>query len=478
MADDGLFKTIHTLGNLPPLTADADNNSLESNPNNTDGDTGNLKINAALLFARTWNQAQAAQRRNDLTAQLPNNEPVIPNTRDPILQPQTEQANDLLKQSWQDLVSLASQHKDLESFHNASTEFWDKVVAMSELRTTETYINGRLEPRAASRYGKLLEMLNRQGGAAHLENFLNNLPPGEKEVFLARYQINQTFGANELFAGRGIATDIKGQFPLNVFLSANGKNPQLSAGLILGLSGGDAPAFGRDEAFHEQNIFTANFHFLLNSKSAALLGLSLALHQNINALLSISELTPEAFLPKAALESAALPNHTNNRETFGKSETISAADAKRFADGALVAGALISGALKTAEKYRKNKSSVGAPRGFDNAAINFSFAAGATGALMGATVGCVVPLAEKSVGEILGFATSVVVGLTDAGLRSLGANTLISLISSGVQSFLDGSVGNQKSLPNGAPEKFLNDAKTLENHLRKHIDNRPLIISG
>ena len=43
---------------------------------------------------------------------------------------------------------------------------------------------------------------------------------------------------------------------------------------------------------------------------------------------------------------------------------------------------------------------------------------------MGATVGCIVPLAERSVGEILGFAASVVVGLTDSGLRALGVNTL------------------------------------------------------
>ena len=435
--------------------------------------TQSLKINAAPLFDKKWNDAQAAQLRNNLANLLPGNETFAGGARDSILMRQTEQANNLLKQSWNDLINLAAQHRDLESFHQETAEFWESVVVMSVLRTVETYVNGQLEPRVVSRYGELLGILNNQGGAARLEDFLLSLPAGERDVFLARYQISQTFGAGYLFAGRsGVAPDQNGRFPLKVFLFANGKNLQMPVNPMLGIYAGE------NFATSEQKSFAADFRFLLNPASASLLGLSLAFYQNVNAFISINELTAETFLQKAGDESAAahheLSKSKNNLEKAATNRQLTAENNERT-----VGAALIGGALKTIEEYRQKKySAVGFEGGFENSRFEFGFAAGATGAIMSATIGCIAPLAEKTIGEVVGFAASVVLGLTDTGLRSLGANALVLLVTSGVQIFLDASSAPRKTLTGKktASQNFPDAAQILETNLNNNTFNHPALI--
>lgn len=429
----------------------------------------NPKTDAGAVFNKSVQNLRADERRNNLAAQMPDNGNTLLHETVSLLQRQAEQAKNLLNQSLDELINLAKDHPSLEKFRGEPKSFWDDVKKMSALRTVETYVNGKLEPRVASRYGDLAALLNRvlgNDGRQNLEGLLNSLPRNEKNIFLARYQINQTFGANELFAGRGIALDKNGRFPAQVFLSVNGKNPQISTGTVLGLSGGDASQ--KAVALLEENGFFSNYQFLCNPKSAAMLGLSLALCQNLNALLSLEELAPEAFLPKAANQSNAPQQQSQliAKNTFGDGEIAANAASRRAADNALASGALINGALLTIEKYRKAKfESVGLSADL-RAEDGFRFAAGATGAMMGATIGCIAPLAEKSIGEILGFASSVVVGLTDAGLRTLGANALVAVITSGVQTFLDAS--SAKSL-SGGENKFLNAADFYENDLGNNL---------
>ena len=466
----------------------------------------NPKEDAAILFDKKWQNSQADARRNNLTTLISDVKKLLPTERnsdlqrnlqhdsnfqrgverDSNLQSRLEQAKNLLNLSTDDLVSLAAKHKDLESFHGETKKFWDDVKKMSEIRIVETFVNGKPEPRAASRYGDLLALLNRhESGGGNLQKFLTSLPRDERNVFLARYQINRTFGANELFAGRGVALDGNGRFPLQIFLAANGKNAHVSVSAMLSLIGGDISSEAATTVLEKNGVFL-NSPFLLDGKSAALNGFGLALYQNINALLSLNELAPEEFSPKTLPEtfSPKTPGETtvasrlNSKNTFENAEIANLA-ARRAAGEALAAGALINGALLTIEKYRKAKISnadLWADVETDNA--GFRFSAGATGAMMGATVGCVVPLAEKSLGEILGFAASVVVGLTDTGLRSLGANALVSVITSGVQSFLNVSsaVGEKTLADGGAATKLLNaaDATTefFENDLGQNFLNR------
>lgn len=406
------------------------------------------------------------------------------NYRQNSIQRQTEQAKNLLNKTWDNLIGVVKEHKDLEHLQRQPKEFWDKVRQMSEVRIVETYTNGKTEPRAVSRYGELLNQLNRSG--RQLENFVNSLPAGERKIFLARLQINRVLGANELFVGRGIALDKRGQFPVRVFLSANGKNAELPAHSLFSLAQSE---FSAEEMFLLKNssIFT-NGQFLLNAKSAALLGLSLALYQNIDAALSLDNVVPETFLqlptgaplPKTADKlNEQLTARQIAQNTF---DNAKAGEAAKRTGELLAGGALINGALETIERYRKSGNpAVDLWADTDSTRAGFGFAAGATGAMMGATVGCVVPLAEKKVGEILGFAASVVVGLTDNGLQSLGANTLVSLVSSGVQSFLNASVGNQNALPDKSIDKLLNagnSANVFEDDFQRPILGKITVFSA
>lgn len=461
------------------------------------------KANAAALFDKKWQDTQAADKRGVLATLVPDGKEhkqangrgatapaPMPPTQPKQAQRQIEQSKNLLSQSWNDLLGRAKEHKNLENFRSQPKEFWDKVRQMSEIRIVESYVKGKLEPRAASRYGDLLEMLTRRGGdignrSGNVTNFLNSLPRGERNVFLARLQISQTFGANELFTGRaGVALDRSGRFGLQTFLAGNGKSPEIGAHTIISLAGGDLSA--EMLVMLEKSGVFANAPMLFDSKSASLLGLTLALLNNTDAMLSLDEMNFEAFMPKTFGEmpsSNPLLNNTSatlrGSGNFENSTTADNAAVTKRAGEMLAAGALVSGALATIEQHQKaNKTSAGSWTETAADDAGFKFSAGSTGAMMGATVGCVVPLAQKSVGEILGFAASVVVGLTDSGLRTLGANALVSVITGGVQTFLNVSSHAQNALPDGAANNFLNAAQPtareqiLEKDLRQVAFNR------
>lgn len=455
---------ILTGGNLPPVSTD-EITPDDYFPPDLEPPLDPFE-NAALLFDNRWQEAQAAELRNNLLALIFGGEENVPTEYYSHSQHQNQQTSLLLNQTLNSLINLAQDHKDFENFRAQPKEFWEQVRTMSEVRVVETYINGKLESRAVSRYGELLAQLNRQGG--RMDNFLASLPASEREIFQARYQLNQTFGANELFVGNGIALDKNGQFPVRVFLSSHGKNPELSPHSVLSLLGGDLTA-EEFSLLKNASLFT-NGQVLFSAKSAALLGLSFALYQNINALLSLEDVALNALLPKnlsGTSEQFAARLTTQNAVENGKVNARSAE--------AIVVAAFINGTLATIYKYRKfGNRSVGLWAGSDSENLGFGFSAGATGAMMGASIGCIAPLAEKSVGEILGFAASVVVGLTDSGLRSLGANTIVAVITSGVQNFLDAASGNRKTLESGSPNKFLNAANAasvFENDLRQRLFN-------
>lgn len=532
-----------------PKTAVVSQNQLQQTKNTVGSERQLEQTKDTVAPNRQFAQNQTERTKNSADAQQEKQH--LGQRRNPV------------NKSLNDLISLARQHKDFKSFQSEPKKFWDDVKKMSEQRVVEKYVNGKLEPRVASRYGDLLEMLNRHasksefasakkaeifsrtenlsnapkneksGFAArqqtnqtpganefsanrglianrhlipnrdgnnvinsdrtvdkHLQTFLNALPKNERTVFLARHQLNLTFGANELFAGRGVALEKNGRFPLQIFLSANGKNQEFSANSLLSLIGGDLSEKAVAALIETSESFL-NSQILINPKSAALLGLSLALCQNTDATLLLDELVQEALVPKQPQETivpktardSIVPQTPNeiaasplNRENaFDGGDAVNA-ETKRASD-ALASGALINGALATVEQFEKIKRQALDLRTELDGGDGLRFSAGATGAMMGATVGCVVPLAEKGIGEILGFASSVVVGLTDSGLRSLGANALVSVITSGVQTFLNASGTSRSIKGETAANTFLNAAEAarefVETDLREKLLGRP-----
>lgn len=334
----------------------------------------------------------------------------------------------IVNQTLNDIVNLAQKHTNLSDFNNQSSKFWNDVQQMSNITIVEKYVNGNLEPQAFSRYGELLDKFNRQGG--QLTNFLTTLPPAEREVFQARYLINQTFGADELFVGRGVVIDKSGQFVVREFLANNGKQLETPLSTVLGFLGGKLSEGSAAALF-------ANGQLLLNAKTAALLSLSLALYQNIDAKMLLPEANLQNLLGKA--------NENGGTRFVENTLDGSKVNLDRRNSEHLIAAALINGALVVVDERGKTKSiSVDAWTGGETV-IGNPFAAGAMGAMFGAVVGCVVPISETTVGTALGFAASVVIGTSERGLRSLSANLLISdVITNGVQKFLNSAV---KSLP-------------------------------
>ena len=356
---------------------------------------------------------------------------------------------DIAKQTFENLFARAKEHGDFKQFRDQPKEFWSQVRQMSEIRVIESFVKGNFEPRAVSRYGELLEIMNRNGGG--LDKFLATLPPGEREVFAARYQMDRTFGADKLFVGNGIVLNERGEFALREFLANNGKSADLPLHTILSLLGGDVSALSSADMDLILNLFQNGLsgkelqllktallnggQILLNADSAALLSMSFALHQNADAMMSLENIVMELLMPQMSNEKFAAQfaaQHASENAHFAEQA------AKRTTEQ-LFPAALINGALETIEKYQQPVYQTVGLGVNNNSESIFGFSAGATGAIMGATVGCVVPLSEKSAGETLGFAASVVVGLADSGLRSLGANTLLSIVADGVQNFLNAS---------------------------------------
>lgn len=334
-------------------------------------------------------------------------------------------SQNLVNKTLEELIDVAQQHTDFSDFSDKSTKFWDRVQQMSDISVVEKYVDGNLEPQAYSRYGEILSKFTRQGG--DLNSFLTMLPPSEREVFQARFLLDQTFGTNELFVGRGIAIDKSGQFVVREFLANNGKQIETPLSTVLGFLGGKLSENSAASLF-------ANGQLLLNAKTAALLSLSLALYQNIDAKMLLTEALPEST-PQNLLGKTNENGGTRYVENHLEGAKI---NIDRRSGEYLIVAALINGAFTVVDKREQaNGVRVNARSGGETV-IGNPFAAGAMGAMFGAVVGCVVPLSETSIGTALNFAASVVVGTSERGLRSLSSTLLISdVITNGVQKFLN-----------------------------------------
>lgn len=441
-------KIIIKIGNLPFVPGSHERSDEENSSKETPRDY-HPRENGSNTYNRHWNNSSASDLRNSLllllsgngenstqngssrTSDSTNSSNSTNTTSFSFTNGQTGQTEgqnhspNIVNQTLEELINFAQKNDNFADFANQSPGFWDDVQQMSDIKIIEKYVNGNLEPQASSRYGEILNNFARQGG--DLPTFLNSLPPSEREVFQARYLLNQTFGADELFVGRGIAIDKSGQFVVREFLANNGKQLETPLSTVLGFLGGKLSESGAAALF-------ANGQLLLNAKTAALLSLSLALYQNINSKLPLTEALPEPN-PQNLLGKM---NENGGARYVESSIGGAKVSAERRNGENLIAAALINGALVVIDERGKTTSvSVNAWAGGETVIGNI-FSAGAMGAMFGAVVGCVVPLAETNIGTALNFAASVVVGTSERGLRSLSANLLISnVITNGVQTFLN-----------------------------------------
>lgn len=448
---------------LPNAPRGDDSTHLRGNSEHEAAPPGHLKQNAAQHFDHDWQNSRAGELKNNLlTMLLGSQRPTGPahgnetqnanqNDPHPFSSNLTRQTTNDATQSLQNLIGLAREHADFKDFHNRPESFWQSVGRMSEVKILQS---GAGELRLVSRYGELLDQFNARG--ERLETFLLSLPAAEREVFAARYQLEKTFGAGRLFVGNGITPDKNGNFSLRQFLGSNGKSVDLPLNFAVsmrqsGLQLGQA-----------NSIFAGQI--LLNSESAALLGVSLAFYQNLGASVNLQDAVIFTLLQNfliSAEESAATRRPANS---------LASDAAPRKIDQPLIVGALINGSIQTINKNSRffDKIDLAAWTGGD-AARRPGFSAGATGAMLGAAIGCLVPLAGTVAGRATGLATSIVIGTAERGLRSIDLNLLISdVVTGAVQTLLDHL---QDNLLNDAVKASLPPAALVED-LRSNFSNR------
>lgn len=460
----------------------------QEHPHRHDSEKPNLKHNAAQMLNHEWDNLQAHGRKNNLLAILTGTKHDSPHgekhrSDSQTLLPQAkslvenyvskterfigrtehhpDRTSSYVNKTLDNLINLAREHKDFEKFQKHTETFWRDVSRMSEVKVLD-FLNGdKHETRVVSRYAELLDKFNRHGG--RIETFLRSLPVHEREVFAARHQLEQTFGASKFFVGNGVTLNENGDFGLRQFLTNNGKAVDLPLHFVAVLRENgllDAenrilpnnqffPA-GRQALTSNQNgqvLF--NGQILFNAESAALVGISLAFYQNLDALVNLKNVlfypAFQNFMNAATAEEIpALPLPLNFLAGEAKTSLLTAAmksDAllTQKTDEPKIVGALVNGALLTSDKNQKtrDKFAVEAANNGD-ASGRLGFSAGATGAMLGAAIGCLVPLAETIAGTALGLATSIVIGTPERGLRSLSVNMLISdAVTRGVQTLLN-----------------------------------------
>ncbi|MET0753986.1 MAG: hypothetical protein ABWZ66_11455 [Pyrinomonadaceae bacterium] len=418
---------------------------------------GHLKQNAAQLFNHDWQSSQANNLKNNLLTMLLGSQPQTNyssnaqngNFSQPAqhANPQTLVSNaaNYAGQNLQNLISLAREHPDFQHLQNHAESFWRNVGQMSEVRILQTTTG---EIQLTSRYAELLDRFTSHGG--RLETFLPSLPANEREIFAARFQMEQTLGAGKFFIGNGIMPDKNGDFALRQFFTNTGKPADLPLNFAVAMRESGLLGAG--------NALFSSGQILFNAESAALLGVSLAFYQNLGATVNLKDAVIYNLLQNFLISAKENVVQRQPVNVF-----TNEAPARKFEQSVIV-GALVNGSLQSVDKKSRFFDEINLEAWQKGEAANrLGFSAGATGAMLGAAIGCLVPLSGEVAGRATGLATSIVIGTAERGLRSINLNMLISdVVTNAVQTLLDALQDNfltgaaKGQLPAASPFEDLN----------------------
>lgn len=322
----------HHIENPPKVETPHTDRRHENNGHRTDRheprDTG--RENGSVRFNHEWLHVQADTLRHNLTtslhAGLENHD----------------------KLHWKDVILILIEHPDLTKFRGMSEQFWQQVLQISQ-NTGD-----------GSRYDQLLAQMWASGMSA--SEFAQTLPPNERMAFLARFQIDQTFGGN-FFAKDGLMLTEQGQVRLMQFLT--GSNVPVSEPRV-------APQPQPQPA--------------------------------------VSERIAESFLTKVL-------NNAPTENTFVRRDGIA------YSGTALINGGSIS--ANDQRNFDNYQIHIPLTLASFLTEIRESFSAGATGAMFGAVVGDVVPNSGSDAGGVLGLVSGVMAGIdAEQALQSLGTGGL------------------------------------------------------
>lgn len=326
--------------------------------------------------------------------------------------------------SWNDLVNLISDSRDSSELQNETPNFWREVRRISETKTFQNEDAGETE--SVSEYDDLLTTMRSEKLSP--EEFAETLPPKEREIFKARYQIDQTFGAN-LFESDGVTLSETAQNHVREVAAETEQIVALPANARLASREGKPIVFSEKFAPESEEIVPVPTRREIgnNAKNAVVFG-----ENTLNRPLPKRIESGEIKLPDKSAQVAVGSNTTSAVIDNGAARTVSNTVSDNSSSvnaivrrdgGAAQGGALINGSFASIDNFKNaenkaigNSGSVG-NAGFDGGK---SSAAGATGTMMSAAVGSLIPGSDAVVGGVVGFISGVVVGVEpDQGLRWL-----------------------------------------------------------
>lgn len=381
-------------------------------------------------------------------------------------------AADSSRISSNDSINFAAENEDFSDFHDRSKAFWRQAREMSAPPIVETETNfepneffepqNKNEKHFIPRYEPLLN--ETKTGKPLTDEFAETLAPNEREVFRARFQTDETFGGNVLESDGATFGETA-----QIAFSQTAADANQFADLLANVG------FETDEnaksAFEPDAGESATINACENPIAAKILPngetlietpaeIAFAASETVQA----APQTFEAFVAErqtlkdgefdnaskvffgsaAAATNSPLTEGGNSR--FGNafvsdnSSYVGAVARRESGGGAAMGGALISGAYSSADNYKNlENQTVGDSFIINNASGERQniLAAGATGTMLSAALGSIIPASEASVGGVLGFVSGVVVGAeTDQGLRWLSKND-VPLIASADINFLE-----------------------------------------
>lgn len=373
--------------------------------------------------------------------------------------------------TWDTVIDMARGHERFEQFSDKPPQFWDDVRRMSAL-----------DDKGGSAYKMHLQKMSDL--KLKPNDYAPTLPKGEADVFLARNQLQATFGANDNFGGRGATLSPDGQVRLREYMVDNGNVADFNQHSILDLrNDGDvphrAPLFGetpvvtRGQLRHSAVIgggvaavttLAQTFGDVRSgNKSAnqalrelpAQLATNGTLGSSVGAGSSVLESyatrgievganRTSAFLSNVADDTSGAVSRFAGRSStavglFSGTSTSVFGTVGRRALGGGVAGGFVNAGFASYDQiglYRSGQVSGAQALGTIAGESAVGFGAGLSGAAAGAAIGSIVPGLGTVVGGVVGFGVGMGAGyIADKGLRFAGVDKAIAR---GVTSTIEG----------------------------------------
>ncbi len=380
--------------------------------------------NGAIFFELDRQNQQAENLRQRLTA----------NFSDTLTAPEptadlTNSNNREIEPASEDLMFLSNNHEDSAELPRSPNNLRQQISQLSEPLIIRDE-NGN-QRQMTTRFDKPAAKMNEQNFP--LKKFAETLPPNKKDALAARFQPQQTFGANvsNVTADGEVLPDKAAQTSFR-------DDSTNAVDSVAEFHNGELPLPGETTiASDEKTLFGAEIEAIIGAKNLPINEPAASAPQKSKIFTAGSAALPNAApeaLPKFTPADSA-PEKTIKPESFVRGNlNFTAAENKadhgaivRHDDAKEIGGALINGAFAAVENYKNAEK----PKTRDSEAgrniygAGGGLAAGVNGAMFGAAVGKVIPGAGKYVGGVLGFVSGVIVGVeSDRGWRLSGTGAM------------------------------------------------------